>query len=106
MICRQFLSEVNIVLPNMAKHRKKVIKLSPFPLFTLVDSSQSGRGRGRGGQARPGVRINYPEIIKDNKLYQDYYNNLGIIEPDEQEVFWTTLRRELPNSFRFTGSKG
>ncbi|KAI9882366.1 MAG: hypothetical protein M1823_005889 [Watsoniomyces obsoletus] len=68
---------------------------------------KSGRGRGRGrGQSNSGFRVNYPEIIKENKLYQEYYNGLGIIEQDGQETFWATLRRELPNSFRFTGSKG
>lgn len=28
------------------------------------------------------------------------------VPSDEQEEFWTSLRRELPNSFRFCGSKG
>jgi multisite-specific tRNA:(cytosine-C5)-methyltransferase len=27
-------------------------------------------------------------------------------EGEEREQFWATLRRELPNSFRFCGSKG
>jgi multisite-specific tRNA:(cytosine-C5)-methyltransferase len=27
-------------------------------------------------------------------------------EGEEREQFWAALRRELPNSFRFCGSKG
>jgi len=39
-------------------------------------------------------------------LFEKYYNELGIVASEEYEEFWATLRRELPNSFRFTGSKG
>ena len=38
--------------------------------------------------------------------YERYYNGLNLVEEPEREEFWTALRRELPNSFRFTGSKG
>lgn len=31
---------------------------------------------------------------------------MDIIGEDEREKFWEALRRELPNSFRFAGSKG
>jgi multisite-specific tRNA:(cytosine-C5)-methyltransferase len=31
---------------------------------------------------------------------------MGIVPEEEKEEFWTAMRRELPNSFRFTGSKG
>lgn len=43
---------------------------------------------------------------KTNDLYEGYYNELGLVGEEEREEFWKTLRRELPNSFRFTGSKG
>ena len=52
------------------------------------------------------MRADYSEVPKTNKLYERYYDQLGLVEVAEREEFWKALRRELPNSFRFTGSKG
>ena len=47
------------------------------------------------------------KIKKNNEQFERYYNELGIVpEGEEREAFWAALRRELPNSFRFCGSKG
>jgi multisite-specific tRNA:(cytosine-C5)-methyltransferase len=35
-----------------------------------------------------------------------YYTDSGIIPEEELEIFWDYMRRDLPNSFRFTGSRG
>lgn len=44
---------------------------------------------------------------KQNEKLERYYNELNIVpEGEEREQFWAALRRELPNSFRFCGSKG
>ncbi|KAF2493288.1 S-adenosyl-L-methionine-dependent methyltransferase [Lophium mytilinum] len=67
------------------------------------------RGRGRGGGGGGGGRgptTSYPEIPKENEAFEGYYNKLGILAEDERDQFWTTMKKELPNSFRFTGSKG
>jgi multisite-specific tRNA:(cytosine-C5)-methyltransferase len=45
-------------------------------------------------------------VEKANEKFESYYNALGLVPEEENEEFWTTMRRELPNSFRFTGSKG
>lgn len=37
---------------------------------------------------------------------EKYYNELIGLSVDQQKEFWDALRRELPNSFRFCGSKG
>lgn len=63
-----------------------------------------GRSNGRGGQRS--LRTDYTEVPKANELFEKYYDELGLVESAEREEFWTALRRELPNSFRFTGSKG
>ncbi|GAB7349355.1 hypothetical protein MBLNU459_g8485t1 [Dothideomycetes sp. NU459] len=70
-----------------------------------------GRGRGGGGGGgggwRDSTRQSYQEVNKQNEQFERYYNELNIVpEGDERDEFWTTLRRELPNSFRFCGSKG
>jgi multisite-specific tRNA:(cytosine-C5)-methyltransferase len=73
-----------------------------------------GRGGGRGGRGgggqrnfQPDNRVSFQNIDKRNEKFERYYNSIGLL-PDETEraAFWAALRTELPNSFRFTGSKG
>ncbi|KAJ9325450.1 hypothetical protein DTO027B5_5011 [Paecilomyces variotii] len=64
---------------------------------------RSGRGGGRGGG---GQRSSWRDIERHNEKFENYYNELGIIPEEEKEAFWEALRRDLPNSFRFTGSRG
>lgn len=63
-------------------------------------------GKKGGGGGGRGVRGNWVDLEKSNAKYESYYSDHGIIPAEEQEAFWAALRRELPNSFRFTGSKG
>ncbi|OKL56015.1 hypothetical protein UA08_08694 [Talaromyces atroroseus] len=51
-------------------------------------------------------RADWKDIVKANTKLESYYNDFGIIPKEEQEAFWAALKRELPNSFRFTGSRG
>lgn len=51
--------------------------------------------------------MSYDEVRKSNELFENFYNDLDIVpDSDERKQFWAAMRRELPNSFRFTGSKG
>ena len=45
-------------------------------------------------------------VPKANDLYEKYYDELGLVEETDHEEFWEALKRELPNSFRFAGSRG
>jgi multisite-specific tRNA:(cytosine-C5)-methyltransferase len=70
-----------------------------------------GRGKSRGGGGGGGHRyednrVSFDQVNKHNEKMERFYNTLNIV-PDgpEREAFWAALRRELPNSFRFTGSK-
>ncbi|GME26201.1 Bacterial Fmu (Sun)/eukaryotic nucleolar NOL1/Nop2p [Neofusicoccum parvum] len=67
-----------------------------------------GRGRGRGNRGGHGgsSRGDWKEVEKHNVNFEKYYNELAIVPEEEREQFWTALKKELPNSFRFTGSKG
>lgn len=71
-----------------------------------MSQSRYGRGGrgGRGGQR--GQRADYQEVVKENERFERFYNDLNLVEELEREEFWAALRRELPHSFRFTGSKG
>lgn len=70
-----------------------------------MQSGKRGGGAAGGGGGR-GIRGNWVDLEKSNAKYESYYNDHGIIPAEDQEAFWAALRRELPNSFRFTGSKG
>ena len=43
---------------------------------------------------------------KENEKFERFYNGLLDLSDEEKLEFWAALRRELPNSFRFCGSKG
>ncbi|KAE8151997.1 S-adenosyl-L-methionine-dependent methyltransferase [Aspergillus avenaceus] len=61
---------------------------------------KKGNGGGRG------QRQSWQDIPKTNEKFERFYNESGFIPEEEIEEFWETLRRDLPNSFRFTGSRG
>lgn len=48
----------------------------------------------------------YPTLVKENEKLQTYYDALLQLPDEEKQQYWDALRRELPNSFRFCGSKG
>ncbi|OCK82305.1 S-adenosyl-L-methionine-dependent methyltransferase [Lepidopterella palustris CBS 459.81] len=65
-----------------------------------------GRGGGRGGGGPRGPAVNYTAIEKQNEIFEGYYNGLELVGEGELGLFWEAMRKELPNSFRFAGSKG
>ena len=85
-----------------------MIQTSHYIYERLTDGQKRG-GRGGGG-GRPDTRapyVGYEETKKTNELFERYYNELNIVpDPAERETFWAAMHRELPNSWRFTGSKG
>ncbi|KAI1658473.1 S-adenosyl-L-methionine-dependent methyltransferase [Daldinia decipiens] len=70
------------------------------------------RGGRKGGSNRaprgdgPAPYRSYSEIVKENTNLEKYYNSALPLEDEERAEFWEALKRELPNSFRFCGSKG
>lgn len=83
-----------------------------LPKLTHLQKGRGGRGGGRGGktnrddgsQHRP--YQTFPEVPKENEKFQLYYDGLLNLPEEERQEFWAALKRELPNSFRFCGSKG
>ncbi|PGH09914.1 hypothetical protein AJ80_07626 [Polytolypa hystricis UAMH7299] len=63
------------------------------------------RGKKGGSRGGRGVRADYSAIVKQNEKYENYYNSLLNMPEEEKTQLWEALRRELPNSFRFTGSR-
>ncbi|KAL4970536.1 tRNA (cytosine-C5-)-methyltransferase [Aspergillus stella-maris] len=68
------------------------------------DKKKFSKGGGGGGARNN--RGNWQEQPRTNERFETYYNSQNFVPEEEREVFWETLRRDLPNSFRFTGSKG
>ncbi|CDM34780.1 hypothetical protein DTO013E5_3306 [Penicillium roqueforti] len=66
---------------------------------------KGGRGRGGGGGAGR-TRAQWQDITRQNERFERYYNEPEFIPEEEKEAFWATMRKDLPNSFRFTGSRG
>ena len=74
--------------------------------------AQGGRGRGgkRGGRGGGGGGRDtrsepWSDIQRKNELFESYYRKGGFMEEAEFEDMWAALQNDLPNSFRFTGTK-
>lgn len=78
----------------------------PIDLFSSVDVLLQFNKGGKGGGGGGGQRQNWQDLPRANAKLENYYNVQGFIPEEEREIFWETLRKDLPNSFRFTGSKG
>ncbi|KAL0636572.1 tRNA (cytosine-5-)-methyltransferase ncl1 [Maublancomyces gigas] len=72
------------------------------------NEKKGGRGGKKGGGqgSGKGDRYAYVSIPSENAKYERYYKESGLIPEEEWDEFWATLKRTLPTTFRFTGSKG
>jgi multisite-specific tRNA:(cytosine-C5)-methyltransferase len=50
--------------------------------------------------------VSFDRVEKHNERLERFYNNVLGLSEEEKPDFWAALKRELPNSFRFAGSKG
>lgn len=82
--------------------RQFIRQAEPKSWLTFPDLQFNRGGRGGGG----GGRTNWSEIARTNEKLERYYNELAIVPEEEKDEFWAAIRRDLPNSFRFTGSRG
>lgn len=47
----------------------------------------------------------YPEIVKENELFERYYREQRIVPDGEWDAFMAALREPLPATLRITGYK-
>ncbi|KAJ8130460.1 hypothetical protein O1611_g3170 [Lasiodiplodia mahajangana] len=64
------------------------------------------KGGGENRKLRSDSYRSYPDIPKQNERLETFYNSLLPLDDAEKSQFWEALRKDLPNSFRFCGSKG
>jgi len=50
--------------------------------------------------------LNWDTINRTNKSFETYYEELGVLSPEEYQEFITCIRSPLPTSFRITSSGG
>ena len=60
----------------------------------------------RDRDTQPGFRGSYDAIPSENALYERFYKESMVVPEEEWEDFWGALKRTLPTTFRFTGSRG
>lgn len=99
-----------------ARRASEYVCLRSCHQLTPLTIAKGGKGRRGGGGGRGGGRggaqggssdwRDYPVVPKENKQLQEYYDGLLQLPEDEKAKYWEACRRELPNSFRFCGSKG
>ncbi|XP_068431583.1 RNA cytosine C(5)-methyltransferase NSUN2 [Clinocottus analis] len=52
-----------------------------------------------------GWGVGYADIVKENKLFEHYYTELGLVPAGEFEQFMDAMREPLPATIRITGYK-
>ncbi|TMS17941.1 tRNA (cytosine(34)-C(5))-methyltransferase [Larimichthys crocea] len=60
---------------------------------------------GRDDRDKAGWGAGYADIIKENKLFEHYYKELGLVPDGEFEQFMEAMREPLPATIRITGYK-
>ncbi|XP_051527447.1 RNA cytosine C(5)-methyltransferase NSUN2 [Myxocyprinus asiaticus] len=67
--------------------------------------NRDGRPEGKRSRDDAGWGAGYSEIIKENKLFEHYYQELKIVPQGEFEDFMEAMREPLPATIRITGYK-
>ncbi|XP_034455892.1 RNA cytosine C(5)-methyltransferase NSUN2 [Hippoglossus hippoglossus] len=60
---------------------------------------------GRDSRDNAGWGAGYADIVKENKLFEHYYQELGLVPEGEFEQFMEAMREPLPATIRITGYK-
>ena len=83
---------------NRQKHRKRDRRLGELQYDAggkQVDDRDTEAGKSLG----------YKDIVRENKLFEEFYKSQGICPEDQWEEMMRVLRTDLPASFRITGTR-
>lgn len=89
---RRFISRV-VCFSNMGKRNRN------------RQNFKDGRPEGKRSRDDAGWGAGYAEIVKENKLFEQYYRELKIVPDGEFEEFMEAMREPLPATIRITGYK-
>ncbi|KAM5157449.1 RNA cytosine C(5)-methyltransferase NSUN2 isoform 1-T2 [Mantella aurantiaca] len=86
----------------MGRRNRRNRRKEQRPAVQRTPAEEEERRRAREQAAWEG---GYAEIIKENKLFEHYYQELKIVPEGEWEQFMSALREPLPATIRITGYK-
>lgn len=66
---------------------------------------QKNQSGGRDSRDNAGWGAGYADIVKENKLFEHYYTEQGLVPEGEFEQFMEAMREPLPATIRITGYK-
>lgn len=66
---------------------------------------QKNQSSGRDSRDNAGWGAGYADIVKENKLFEHYYKQQGLVPEGEFEQFMEAMREPLPATIRITGYK-
>ncbi|KAK5855379.1 hypothetical protein PBY51_005482 [Eleginops maclovinus] len=66
---------------------------------------QKTQNTGRDNRDNAGWGAGYDDIVKENKLFEHYYQELGLVPEGEFKEFMDAMREPLPATIRITGYK-
>lgn len=66
---------------------------------------QKNQPAGRDSRDNAGWGAGYADIVKENKLFEQYYKEQGLVPEGEFQEFMEALREPLPATIRITGYK-
>uniref|UniRef100_A0A3B4WSA8 tRNA (cytosine(34)-C(5))-methyltransferase n=1 Tax=Seriola lalandi dorsalis TaxID=1841481 RepID=A0A3B4WSA8_SERLL len=66
---------------------------------------QKNQTAGRDSRDNAGWGAGYADIVKENKLFEHYYKEQGLVPEGEFEQFMEAMREPLPATIRITGYK-
>ncbi|KAK0135264.1 tRNA (cytosine(34)-C(5))-methyltransferase [Merluccius polli] len=66
---------------------------------------QKKQSSGRDNRDNSSWGAGYADIVKENKLFEDYYKELDLVPEGEFQLFMDAMREPLPATIRITGYK-
>nr|XP_029514411.1 tRNA (cytosine(34)-C(5))-methyltransferase-like isoform X1 [Oncorhynchus nerka] len=69
------------------------------------EQQNNSKPGGRDNRDNAGWGAGYADIIKENKLFEAYYQELGLVPEGEFDQFMAAMREPLPATIRITGYK-
>ncbi|XP_072008896.1 RNA cytosine C(5)-methyltransferase NSUN2 isoform X3 [Engystomops pustulosus] len=86
----------------MGRRNRRIRRRDTRPAVQRTPEEEEERRKAREQAA---WESGYAEIIKENKLFEHYYQELKIVPEGEWEQFMTAMREPLPATIRITGYK-
>ncbi|KAH1015496.1 tRNA (cytosine(34)-C(5))-methyltransferase [Dendroctonus ponderosae] len=66
----------------------------------------SHQRKGKSPPPQSDDRKPYNDIVRENEKFVEYYKTQNVCDPEEFDDFISTMKKDLPSTFRITGSKG